>query len=197
MALIPVGGNYYEGVVVVNPTTGGASTSQATAGDVAAGSADSGNPVKVGGVYNATLPTYATGQRTAFQTDQNGRQLVAFSPKTTGGVAPTVVNSAASTNLTSLKAAAGQVFGVQLSNSGAAWAFLKLYNKASAPVLASDVPAMIIGIPPGGRCEVNRVMGNPFSTGIAYAIVGGATGAANTDTTAVAVNQVVGTIDYV
>lgn len=32
-------------------------------GDVASGSADSGNPVKVGGVYNATPPTFADGQR--------------------------------------------------------------------------------------------------------------------------------------
>lgn len=42
------------------------------AGAVASGSADSGNPVKVGGKYNATPPTIADGQRADLQTDANG-----------------------------------------------------------------------------------------------------------------------------
>lgn len=40
-----------------------------TAGNVASGAADAGNPVKVGGRYNAALPVYADGQRTDMQTD--------------------------------------------------------------------------------------------------------------------------------
>jgi hypothetical protein len=45
-------------------------------GDVAAGSADSGNPVKIGGVYETVLPTYLNGQRTNVHTDSGGRLLV-------------------------------------------------------------------------------------------------------------------------
>lgn len=42
-------------------------------GSVASGATDSGNPIKVGGVYNSTLPTnIATGERADFQTDRNG-----------------------------------------------------------------------------------------------------------------------------
>ena len=37
--------------------------SSAVVGNVASASADSGNPVKVGGVYLSALPTYTTGQR--------------------------------------------------------------------------------------------------------------------------------------
>jgi hypothetical protein len=49
-------------------------------GNVASGSADSGNPVKIGVVYNSTLPTPSTGQRIDAQADLNGRQLVAAAP---------------------------------------------------------------------------------------------------------------------
>lgn len=41
-------------------------------GGVAAGVADSGNPLKVGGVYNSTRPTYTTGQRGDAQLGSRG-----------------------------------------------------------------------------------------------------------------------------
>jgi hypothetical protein len=41
-------------------------------GNVAGAAADSGNPVKAGGVYNSTRPTYTNGQRTDLQTDTRG-----------------------------------------------------------------------------------------------------------------------------
>jgi len=47
-------------------------TSGGTAGDVASGATDSGNPVKVGGVYNTTLPTFTNGQRANFQVGTAG-----------------------------------------------------------------------------------------------------------------------------
>lgn len=42
------------------------------AGNVAAGVADSGNPIKIGGVYNAAPPTLLTGQRGDVQLDAYG-----------------------------------------------------------------------------------------------------------------------------
>ena len=44
--------------------------------EVASGSADSGNPVKVGGVYNATPPTLDDGDRGDLQMDVNGNEKV-------------------------------------------------------------------------------------------------------------------------
>lgn len=108
-----------------------------------------------------------------------------------GGWAPALVNSAASTNATSVKASAGQVGVIALTNSGAGWAYLKLYNKASAPTVGSDTPVHVVGLPPGGGQAQAIPAGLSFSLGIAYAITGGA---ANSDTTAVAANQVVGTL---
>lgn len=49
-------------------------------GNVASGSSDSGNPVKIGAVYNSTLPTLSTGQRVDAQSDLNGRRLVTNAP---------------------------------------------------------------------------------------------------------------------
>lgn len=45
-------------------------------GDVAAGTEDSGNPVKIGGVYNVTAPTLADGERGDAQLDANGNLKV-------------------------------------------------------------------------------------------------------------------------
>lgn len=105
------------------------------------------------------------------------------------------LNSAASTNLTSVKATAGSMYTLHASNIGGAAAFLKLYNKASAPVVATDVPLMIIPIAAGGFVHLHLpTLGKRFSTGIAYAITGLI---ADTDATAVAAGQVKVAMDYI
>lgn len=105
-----------------------------------------------------------------------------------------LINAANSTNATSLKSSAGVVTSISLFNNGAAAAYFKLYNKASAPTLASDVPIAVYGIGAGQGRDISFAQHLRLGTGIAYAIV---TGAANTDATAVAVNQVTGLIAYV
>jgi len=70
-------------VVAVSPNNSVAVT-QATAsnlnaqvvGNVASGSADSGNGVKVSGVYNTTVPALTNGQRGDIQVDSRGAQIV-------------------------------------------------------------------------------------------------------------------------
>lgn len=69
-----------------------AGTAQAVAGDVAAGAADSGSPVKGGGKYNATLPTYADGQRGDVQLTTRGATVVTLAD-TTGNLAALPSNS--------------------------------------------------------------------------------------------------------
>lgn len=66
-------------------------------------------------------------------------------------VTPTVatLNSAATTNATSVKATAGNIYTITLSNNGAAAAYFKLYNKATAPTVGTDTPLDVITIPAG------------------------------------------------
>ena len=105
------------------------------------------------------------------------------------------INSAATTNLTSVKNAPGTLFHIVATNtSTTAIAYLKLYNKASAPVLASDVPVLTIPLAVSSKNEIDfGTLGHRFSSGIALAITGGA---ADTDTTAVAASQVKALVSY-
>lgn len=114
-------------------------------------------------------------------------------PTTSGGTSTTRIISAATTNAGVAKASAGQVYGIQFTNTGAAVAYVKFYNKATAPTVGTDTTVDILAIPAGGSREMNRPLGMAFATGIAYAITGGA---ADTDTTSVALNQVIGSIQY-
>lgn len=104
------------------------------------------------------------------------------------------IQSAASTNATSVKASAAILGVVHVTNINAALRYLKFYNKASAPTVGTDVPVWTIALPPS--YPVNPVIpgGLDFATGIAYAIT---TGAADTDTGAVALNEIMGVIGYV
>ena len=103
--------------------------------------------------------------------------------------------SAATTNATSVKASAGQVGHMMLSNNHATnLAYFKLYNKASAPTVGTDIPVATIVIPAARSVIIPfSSVGARFSTGIAYAITGGM---AVADTTAVAAAQVGVSINY-
>lgn len=102
--------------------------------------------------------------------------------------------SAATTNLNTVKASAAELGGWYLSNSSAAKKYVKLYNKASNPVLASDTPKMTLELPAGSAANVTLSRGVDFPTGIAIAITGAV---GDTDTTAVAANDVVVNLLYV
>lgn len=98
------------------------------------------------------------------------------------------INSAATTNATAVKASAGTLYNIGASNTGAAAAFIKLYNKASAPTVGTDVLVLTLAVPAGGNVDFDLgPMGHRFTTGIALAITNLA---ADTDTTAVAASQV-------
>jgi hypothetical protein len=100
----------------------------------------------------------------------------------------TFTNSAATNNAAVLKASAGTVWSVLGFNAGASPCYVKFYNRTTAPTVGTDVPVMVIPIPPTGSPDpVVPATGIRFATGIAIAIV---TGAADTDNTAVAASQV-------
>jgi hypothetical protein len=102
--------------------------------------------------------------------------------------------SAASTNATSVKASAGQIFCLTLTNMAAAVKYFKLYNKASAPTVGTDVPVATIPIPATSSITIDfGAIGSRFTNGIAYAITNLMPDA---DTTAVAAGDVKVKLDY-
>lgn len=114
-------------------------------------------------------------------------------PSTSGGYSVSRLLSAASTNATSVKASAGQVYGWMLFNTSAAPKFFKLYNKASAPTVGTDTPFMTMPIPAGGGIVADFDGGIAMGTGVAFAITGAV---GDTDTTAVAANDVIVNLLY-
>lgn len=208
--------NITPGMFAAAPTV--AAVAQGPAG---AATAIAGNPVRIGGTFTTTLPTYTTGQQTDLQTTARGEVLAAISaagntaavkPASTApvatdlalvvGISPNLpvatssfVTSAATTNATSIKASAGTVYSITCSNTGAAAAFVKFYNLAAAPTVGTSVPVFTLSIPASGTVTVPvGLVGIRFTTGIALAITNLA---ADTDTTAVVAAQVKVATSYI
>lgn len=102
------------------------------------------------------------------------------------------VVAAATTNASIVKASAGRVLGYCLSNTTAAWQFVKLHNITTAPTAGAGV-VMTVGIPPNGKAECAIAQGIGFGVGIGRTIV---TGSADADATATTVGAVVGDIFF-
>jgi hypothetical protein len=113
---------------------------------------------------------------------------------TASGVTASRINAAATTNATSVKGSSGQVYTIDVFNAAAYNVFLKLYNKATAPTVGTDVPVMTIPVQSGGGFSKTWPHGLPFSTGIAYAIT---KLQGDTDTTAVLVNELTGNMTWI
>jgi hypothetical protein len=123
---------------------------------------------------------------------------VGVKPRTSGGLTIGPASgakqiSAASTNATSVKASAGQLFGWYIYNDGASEVYFKIYDKASAPTVGTDVPDLVLAIPASSAANAFSEIGIAFGTGIATAIT---TAAADADTGSVAANQVVSNLFY-
>jgi hypothetical protein len=108
-------------------------------------------------------------------------------------VTPYFLNSAATTNGALIITGTSGLTSLYATNIGAAAAFVKLYNKATAPVVGTDIPEMVIPIPaadagfPGVASPNLGFIALRFPLGLGIAITGGA---ADADTTAVAAGQV-------
>lgn len=107
-----------------------------------------------------------------------------------------LASAAASTNATLVKSSAGRIAKIRGYNAAAAVRYLKLYNKATAPVPGTDTAFMQIPLKPADMFDFDvDALGVSFGTGIGYAIT---TGSSLTDATAVTAADVVGlTILYV
>ena len=110
---------------------------------------------------------------------------------------PTKLISAATTNATSVKGSAGTLGAIVVTNINAAVRYLKLYDKASAPMVGTDVPKWTIAIP-GNAAGAGAVIPLPvnglaFTLGIAFAVT---TGVLDSDTGAVAANEIIVNLGY-
>lgn len=98
------------------------------------------------------------------------------------------INSAASVNNTLVKAGKCSLRTLACSNAGGAAAFVKLYDKATAPVAGTDTPVLTIPVPTSGIVTLPPgADGFPFALGLGIAITNLV---ADADTTIVAANQV-------
>jgi len=106
---------------------------------------------------------------------------------------PYILNSLATTNGALILTGTSGLHAFYASNIGATTAFVKLYNKATAPTVGTDVPAMVIPVPPDAVTGIGIATlpighnGFRFALGLGIAITGGV---ADSDTTAVAAGQV-------
>tara|TARA_R110000764_G_scaffold132189_1_gene220004 strand:+ start:1577 stop:2458 length:882 start_codon:yes stop_codon:yes gene_type:complete len=104
--------------------------------------------------------------------------------------------SATTTNATAVSSVPANIAILHMENSGDGVRYVKLYNKASAPVVGTDVPLITIGIPAvsSSSFTLPALVGIDFSIGISFAIT---LGAADTDATPLTVAaNVTGLIAY-
>lgn len=118
---------------------------------------------------------------------------IQYRANATGAASALNVVSAATANPTVVKASAGRLLGFVLTNNATAVRYVKFHNQTTAPTAGTGV-VQSYGIPPnGGTIALSIPGGVGFATGIGMTIV---TGAAATDATAVALNDVVGTLHF-
>jgi hypothetical protein len=130
---------------------------------------------------NPVIPTHAVTQSGTWTVTQTTPSGTGYS-----------LTSAASTNAAVIKSTAGNLFELTVSNPTATAAVVKLYDKATAPTVGTDVPKVTIPVAAGSFVVVPLSNnGKRFSAGIGIAVTANAVA---TDTTAaVAGVQVHGT----
>lgn len=122
------------------------------------------------------------------------------SPRTStasGGIASTykLPACAATTNATNVKGSAGRVYKIQLQNTIGVARYLRLFDKATAPVPGTDTPVKTIPIPVSTVYNLDfGDIGYYFANGIGFAIT---QGVADNDTLACGANDILAlNIDY-
>ncbi len=122
-------------------TTAG-SIAMASAGDVASGATDSGNPIKTGGIAKQTNPTAVSdGQRVGSLYDDVGRQVVTLSIRDLKTVQKTTLTTTASTIVcTSVAAAFLDIYCIIATNTSASATVLRIRDNATEKI-AIAIPA--------------------------------------------------------
>ena len=122
----------------------------------------------------------------------DGSQKTKVVPASTGGLSVyRNINLVASG--VNIKSSAGQIYGWYLFNNASTVRYIKLYNKARAPSVGADTPAMTIPLPCGAAANVIVPSGIAFSHGIG---IGATTGVSDGNAGMPAPNEVVVNIIY-
>lgn len=111
---------------------------------------------------------------------------------TSGGLSTYHVVSAASTNAANIKASAGQVYGWSIYNTNVNARKVALHNTSGTPTAGASV-FLTITVPGSSNESCMTDIGIPFSSGIGITTV---TGAADSDTSTVASNDLIINIFY-
>lgn len=150
-----------------------------------------------GTASNSTTPIYVTGGLTDAQLRATPVPI-SPRPNTTGtnGTTAYKLISLASTNANSVKGSGGNLYSIIGIGLTSTVRYLKLYNKATAPTVGTDVPLMTIPIPAntqGAGVALPFSMGVNFPLGIGIAIT---SGSADNDTGAVGAGDVIVNLTY-
>lgn len=123
--------------------------------------------------------TYATEPVPVIQTHAvTGSGTFTTTPQTGGSQYS--LTTAATTNAALIKSSAGCLYELSIANPTATAAYVKLYNKATAPVPGTDIPILTIAIPAGAEKILEfGALGKRFATGLGIAVTAAA---AATDT---------------
>lgn len=129
-----------------------------------------------------TFGQLAGGRRMWARADAGGAVLEV---EDSGGGAEAVarlLSAAAGVNATLVKNAPGRLFRLIGRNNAAAIRYLKLYDKASAPTVGTDVPVLTLPLAASANFDIAfGELGHHFATGIGYALT---VNGADADTTA-------------
>ena len=112
---------------------------------------------------------------------------IQYRANATGAASTSHVISAATTNPTIVKASAGRLLGWNISNTNAAFRYVKFHNQATSPTAGTGV-VRTVAVPPNSNVNFSMEGGIAFATGIAMTTV---TGAADNDSAAVGLNDLI------
>jgi hypothetical protein len=198
VTMVPDDSQLYLQIRFVNGTTAPASTTTWTIGQVSIGKFEAESviiqDVRLANNNTAIPVELMRGVATATQ-PVSGTVTATVTAGTVNPVVPAtpyILNSAASTNEVLILTGTSGLQAFYATNTGATIAFVKLYNKATAPT-SSDIPAMILSVPAAvagvpGVCTLPiGFSGFRFALGLGIRITGAV---ADNDTTAVAAGQV-------
>lgn len=123
-------------------------------GNVADGATDSGNSVKVGGVYNSTLPTLTTGQRSSLELDSSGRLITVIGAALPAGANVIGAVTQSGTWTVNSKTQDGSGTAITSGAQGAKQALDVELNANGAVVsTANPIPVTISNSVPGAQIE--------------------------------------------
>ena len=122
--------------------------------------------------------------------------IVTSQPHTAGGLSVSRDIDLDNGTLTVVKASAGQLYGITITNTGTVTVFVKFYDAASG-TLGTGTPVITIGVP--GNSSDDTTLAQSFPLGIAFGTgicVGAGTGVADADNTDPGANVVIANIYY-